>query len=238
MPNATPWSVEEDVRLCKAYTNISEDGATSTDQNATTFWYRIHATYSQLGATDTVARKPGALQTRWAGLIRPDVALYASCLAAVEAQQRSGWTEQDYTNEAANRFTAKREQLNANALREYNEGVSSGSVKGKRKPRLKPETFRLLHCFNVLRGSVRFMRDIPTPHDDGADSEDSDKQDTGEATISSMDTFQSPVGVLHAVRPTSAGKKKAKQLHFEEQVDRLSCTRSASWPLHHQLKSK
>ncbi|KAE9268139.1 hypothetical protein PF001_g29778, partial [Phytophthora fragariae] len=25
MPNATPWSVEEDVRLCKAYTNISED---------------------------------------------------------------------------------------------------------------------------------------------------------------------------------------------------------------------
>ncbi|KAE9160552.1 hypothetical protein PF004_g31141 [Phytophthora fragariae] len=41
-----------------------------------------------------------------------------------------------------------------------------------------------------------------------------------EATISSMDTFQSPVGVLHAVRPTSAGKKKAKQLHFEEQVDK------------------
>ncbi|KAE8960974.1 hypothetical protein PR003_g4126 [Phytophthora rubi] len=237
MPNATPWSVEEDVRLCKAYTNISEDGATSTDQNATAFWDRIHATYSQLGATDTVARKPGALQTRWAGLIRPDVALYASCLAAVEAQQRSGWTEQDYTNEAANRFTAKREQLNANALREYNEGVSSGSVKGKRKPRLKPETFRLLHCFNVLRGCVRFMRDIPTPRkrpcqpsehdesglldDDGADSEDSDKQDTGEATLSSMDTFQSPVGVLHAVRPTSAGKKKAKQLHFEEQVDKV-----------------
>ncbi|KAE9290760.1 hypothetical protein PF008_g25506 [Phytophthora fragariae] len=85
MPNATPWSVEEDVRLCKAYTNISEDGATSTDQNATAFWDRIHATYSQLGATDTVARKPGALQTRWAGLIRPDVALYASCLAAVSA---------------------------------------------------------------------------------------------------------------------------------------------------------
>ncbi|KAE9291399.1 hypothetical protein PF008_g25338 [Phytophthora fragariae] len=54
MPNATPWSVEEDVRLCKAYTNISEDGATSTDQNATAFWDRIHATYSQLGATDTV----------------------------------------------------------------------------------------------------------------------------------------------------------------------------------------
>ncbi|KAE8883865.1 hypothetical protein PF010_g8221 [Phytophthora fragariae] len=44
----------------------------------------------------------------------------------------------------------------------------------------------------------------------GADSEDSDKQDTDEANISSMDSFQSPIGALHAVRPTSAGEKKAK----------------------------
>ncbi|KAE8900594.1 hypothetical protein PF005_g24334 [Phytophthora fragariae] len=32
MPNATPWIVEEGVHLCKAYTNVSEDGARSTDQ--------------------------------------------------------------------------------------------------------------------------------------------------------------------------------------------------------------
>ncbi|ETP24992.1 hypothetical protein F441_02090 [Phytophthora nicotianae CJ01A1] len=30
MPNATPWSHEEDIRLCRAYTNISEDGCIST----------------------------------------------------------------------------------------------------------------------------------------------------------------------------------------------------------------
>ncbi|KAE9016207.1 hypothetical protein PF005_g8505 [Phytophthora fragariae] len=176
MPNATPWSVEEDMRLCKAYTNISEDGAPAT-----------------------VARKPGALQTRWAGLIRPDVALYASCLAAVEAQQRSGCTEQDYTNEAAN---LQQSRSNETLTRYVNT--------------MKVE----------LHGSVRFMRDIPAPRkqpcqpcehdesglldDDGADSEDSDKQDTDEANISSMDSFQSPIGALHAVRPTSAGEKKAK----------------------------
>ncbi|KAE8875555.1 hypothetical protein PF010_g7573 [Phytophthora fragariae] len=37
MLKATPWTLEEDVRLRKAYTNLSEDGATSIDQNATAF---------------------------------------------------------------------------------------------------------------------------------------------------------------------------------------------------------
>ncbi|KAF4130696.1 putative SWIM-type domain-containing protein [Phytophthora infestans] len=107
MPNATPWSHEEDIRLCRAYTNIIEDGCISTDQDATHFWDRVHQTYSQLGEDSATKRKTGALQSLWAGLIRPDVALYASCVALVQDEAHSGWTDSEYLDEAGNRFTAK-----------------------------------------------------------------------------------------------------------------------------------
>ncbi|KAG3163387.1 hypothetical protein PI126_g5564 [Phytophthora idaei] len=76
-----------------------------------------------LGEDDATSRKTGALQSRWAGLIRPDVTLYASCVAVVRAEDHSGRTDKDYADEAANRFTAKRELLNANAFHDYEEGL-------------------------------------------------------------------------------------------------------------------
>ncbi|ETM38904.1 hypothetical protein L914_14892 [Phytophthora nicotianae] len=69
MPNAAPWSHEEDIRLCRAYTNISEDDCISTDQDVTHFWDRIHQTYTQLGED---YKKNKGLQSRWS---LPDVAL-------------------------------------------------------------------------------------------------------------------------------------------------------------------
>ncbi|ETP53898.1 hypothetical protein F442_01251, partial [Phytophthora nicotianae P10297] len=147
MPNAEPWTPAEDVALCKAYTNISEDGATSTDQRSSLFWDRIHDTYTGLVPAGTPARKAGALQSRWSGLIRPDVSLFASCLAVVKAEEHSGWTDMEHIDEALLRFTAKREQLNANATHEYEEELRAGATKGKRKPRVRPELFRLHHCY-------------------------------------------------------------------------------------------
>ncbi|ETO67611.1 hypothetical protein F444_15486 [Phytophthora nicotianae P1976] len=65
MPNAAPWSHEEDIRLCRAYTNISEDDCISTDQDVTHFWDRIHQTYTQLGED---YKKNKGLQSRWFNL--------------------------------------------------------------------------------------------------------------------------------------------------------------------------
>ncbi|KAE9039320.1 hypothetical protein PR002_g5563 [Phytophthora rubi] len=133
MPNATSWREEEDVWLCTAYTNISEDGATGTDQDSSNMWERIHATYY--------------------------VALWASLYSLVEAEERSGWTGDDCVREANDRFSAKREQQNANALDMYKKNPNSK----KTKPRPKPDTFRLMHCYEVLKNSVRFMRASTPP---------------------------------------------------------------------------
>ncbi|KAG2814492.1 hypothetical protein PC118_g14363 [Phytophthora cactorum] len=171
-----------------------------------------------LGEDDATSRKTGALQSRWAGLIRPDVALYASCVAVlhlrVRAEDHSGWTEKDYADEAANRFTAKRELLNANAFHDYEEGLMSGSTKG----------------------SARFMRNIPRPRkrprlQSGLQTNELEAEDNSDAADMSsvvddnegepcVNDFQSPVGSLQISRPTSAGKKKAKMLHLEGEVDK------------------
>ncbi|KAE9078584.1 hypothetical protein PF005_g28124 [Phytophthora fragariae] len=59
MLDATPWSVEEGVRLCKAYTNVSK-GARSTDR----MQRHSGTAFARPTPTNTVTRKPGALQTR------------------------------------------------------------------------------------------------------------------------------------------------------------------------------
>ncbi|RAW30902.1 hypothetical protein PC110_g12755 [Phytophthora cactorum] len=155
----------------------------------------------------------------------------------VRAEDHSGWTEKDYADEAANRFTAKRELLNANAFHDYEEGLMSGSTKVKRKPRLRSELFRLHHCYDFLQGSARFMRNIPRPrkrprlqsglqtNELEAEEDNSDAADMSSVVDDNegepcVNDFQSPVGSLQISRPTSAGKKKAKMLHLEGEVDK------------------
>ncbi|KAG6960712.1 hypothetical protein JG688_00009453, partial [Phytophthora aleatoria] len=78
--------IVDHVFLCHAYLNVSEDGATSTDQSSTLFWGRIFEAFVLLAGSDGSAQNPGALQSRWSSLIRPDVALYAPCLASVSSR--------------------------------------------------------------------------------------------------------------------------------------------------------
>ncbi|ETO77883.1 hypothetical protein F444_06989 [Phytophthora nicotianae P1976] len=65
--------------------------------------------------------------------------------------KHTGWTDKEYLDEAANHCTAKREQLNANALREHEETVESGRAKGKRKQPLRAEAFCLHHCYTFSK---------------------------------------------------------------------------------------
>ena len=83
-----PWSNEDEVALSKAHANISEDGSVATDQSSSKFWERIQDQYHiemQIRPADVKSkgRCTTALQYQWSATIRPDVALYASCLAIV-----------------------------------------------------------------------------------------------------------------------------------------------------------
>ncbi|ETP17552.1 hypothetical protein F441_08060, partial [Phytophthora nicotianae CJ01A1] len=52
MPNAAPWTPEEDVYLCHANTNASEDGDTSTDQSSALFWDCISDAFAQQAGSE------------------------------------------------------------------------------------------------------------------------------------------------------------------------------------------
>lgn len=237
MPNATAWTAEEDAWLCKAYTNISEDGATATDQSSKLLWERVHGAYQTLAEEAYPARNAGALQSRWSGLIRPDVSLFASLYSAVKAEEHSGWTEADYTEEAKHRFAAKREQLNANALRAYQALVTKSGNDKRAKPRMKSEDFRLLHCYDILKSSVRFMRALSSPRKRqhrSLESQEDQLNDDGDGDVDSSDTLlqegddDSSIHFSAAaserdevfVRKNALGKKKAKQQDLEAAVDR------------------
>ena len=86
MGRGVQWSEAEEVLLCKAHVNVSEDGAVGTDQSANAFWQRIAETFEELvteAREDFPKRPAAALQTRWSSVIQKDVSLFASVLSSV-----------------------------------------------------------------------------------------------------------------------------------------------------------
>ncbi|OWY94269.1 hypothetical protein PHMEG_00036049 [Phytophthora megakarya] len=139
MPNAAPWTHNADVHLCRAYTNVSEDGATSTDQSSSLFWDRVSTVFAL-----TVLR---VMQERCKAVGRLEFALtshymlhalhrymymdFIACILNAKIEAHRGWTEEDYVHEAKLSFTAKRKQQNCNAFREYEDDMEKELRKKK-----------------------------------------------------------------------------------------------------------
>ncbi|ETN09692.1 hypothetical protein PPTG_22818 [Phytophthora nicotianae INRA-310] len=62
MPNAAPWTPEEDVYLCHANTNASEDGDTSTDQSSALFWDCISDAFAQQAGSEILKSTENELE--------------------------------------------------------------------------------------------------------------------------------------------------------------------------------
>ncbi|KAE9036814.1 hypothetical protein PR002_g6899 [Phytophthora rubi] len=148
-------------------------------------------------------------------LIRPDVSLYASCVASAKAEVHSGWTDEDYAAEAGNRFTAKREQLNANALAAYEEAKKYGTAKKKSKPRPRKRPRSLQNSFLDSQGEMQDRDQAEI--DVSAEATNDDMFDAEDVLLSPTPSSQH---LSIPGRPSSAGKKKAKQLQLDEQVDK------------------
>jgi hypothetical protein len=84
MGKGLQWNDADDVALCIAYTNISEDGAISCDQQRDAFWERITQAYSMKAERENLSmRNTTSLQSRWAQSIQKDVQLFISLLNIV-----------------------------------------------------------------------------------------------------------------------------------------------------------
>ena len=83
---APPWSEAEDINLCRSYLNVSEDSIVGTDQTSAKLWQRVFTKFEELRIEQRMPLyrdKPSQLQNRWAGRIKPDVALFCNVLAQV-----------------------------------------------------------------------------------------------------------------------------------------------------------
>lgn len=82
----TPWSEQEDIYLCTAFVNVSEDSSVGTDQTSSRLWERVFEKFEELRKLNggaLVREKSATLQTRWAGKIKPDLALFVNILYQV-----------------------------------------------------------------------------------------------------------------------------------------------------------
>jgi hypothetical protein len=80
--------VQEDVCLCEAYVNVTENVIVGTDQTWTKLWERVFEKFELLRVAKRLPQnrvKPTNLQNRWASKIKPDVGLICNKVQQVSA---------------------------------------------------------------------------------------------------------------------------------------------------------
>ena len=102
---------EEDIYLCKAHVNVSQDGAKATDQTIEQFWQRIYDLWSPLQqdcAACKAAKLPKrdwrAMQSRFSRRIRPAINRYNGYYKALKDSNPSGWNEEKFHTETCDKF--------------------------------------------------------------------------------------------------------------------------------------
>ena len=108
------WIEEEDVYLCKAYVNITQDGAKATNQTAEAFWKRISEAFMEQQSKCEVCQEKkrpirdwGACQSRFDRRIKPSTNQYNGFYKALKDSNPSGWKEEDFIREASEKFLEK-----------------------------------------------------------------------------------------------------------------------------------
>jgi hypothetical protein len=87
------FSKAEDLTLCDAYLEITQDPITGVDQSRDCYWKRINA-YFHANKTEDSDRTVGSLQHRWA-YIQEHVNKFCACYAQIMSRNQSGMTQED-----------------------------------------------------------------------------------------------------------------------------------------------
>ena len=102
MPN---FRAEDDLWLAEAYAAVTVDAAVGTDQNGATFWGKIRDGYIEKGGS--AGRTAVSLQNRFNRYLQTDVNKYIGMLTSTFREYHSGWSLQDYYNDAKRRYVCK-----------------------------------------------------------------------------------------------------------------------------------
>ena len=100
---------EEDIILCRAVVNISQDSATGTDQTIEIYWQRIQSVFDELkGKDDDLEDLPdrtsSALKNRFDRHIKPGINRFNGFYKALKDQNPSGWNEDKFIEESCQNY--------------------------------------------------------------------------------------------------------------------------------------
>jgi hypothetical protein len=105
MPN---FRVEEDLLVAAAYAAVTVDAAIGTDQNGATFWGKIKDLFVEKGGN--AGRSAVSIQNRFHRYLQTDVNRYIGLLQSSMREYHSGWSLEDYYNDAKRKYLAKYEK--------------------------------------------------------------------------------------------------------------------------------
>ncbi len=105
MARGKSWSSEEDVTLCTAWLQVSQDSIKGTDQSKETFWASIHAVFQELTQVYDANRTLDSLKCRWKD-INQEVNRFVGIVSNLFEKNISGTTDEDILNEAEKLYNA------------------------------------------------------------------------------------------------------------------------------------
>jgi hypothetical protein len=193
----TNWTKQEDVFLCIAFVNVSEDPVVGTGQKSKEFWSRVHKMFKELVKKRSseleewvrnTSREENSIQNRFKKLIAKNVLLFNPFYSQVKKAKPSGMQEDDIRAEAADQY-----------LDFYN------------------EQFKFMHCLDELWKIPKFdpMQEVI---EIGSDDEDDAAAKSTTTTIKSEGGTNNTLSVMGGNMARPMGTKAAKQLLKDERT--------------------
>lgn len=126
------FTKEDQIALCHAWLDVSEDPVVGNDQGGADFWAKVSFAFNQalmdLGHEDR-CREAGSIQIHWRDTLQKAVNKFCGSYSKAKQVEKSGYTEQDYIELA---------------LRIYSDSTP------------KQHQFKLLHCWHILRNKPKW----------------------------------------------------------------------------------
>ena len=104
------FSKEEDLFICRAFVNISQDPIKGNDRKATTFWTAVQDKFNELykeeseDYDETLDRTADALMHRFKRTIHKEMQDFNKAYKAVSDENKSGYTPQDIVDAALEQY--------------------------------------------------------------------------------------------------------------------------------------
>ncbi len=96
------FKIDEDMKLASAYALVGTNAAVGTDQDGNTFWQKVRENFMRRGGSPE--RTIISLQNRFNKVLQCEVQKYVGYLQGALHEFHSGWTMEDYNQEAKKQF--------------------------------------------------------------------------------------------------------------------------------------